>query len=232
MSDVAIGVGAAARKLLHRQVIEDHKAERRQARDNRLAWKVCGIAGLSAAVLMARSQIVVAVTYAPRDRFAVIDNYSGRIVRVVTSADAPEWFTEKVIRHYLSDYIEMRERWVWQLDSESFRRATAMSAMDEQTAYAQKRKDDDWGKRFGANGYRRITRWGDMTFRQKGKDRTLEYDFQFRVAEFVPNSGKVTERNYTARIIFQFHPDLQQTDQDATKNEAGLYVLHYHSRED
>jgi type IV secretion system protein VirB8 len=184
-------------------------------------------------VLGMTAGVVIAVYHQPQIRYTQVDDASGVVRESYGAPDAPEHFGEQVIRHYLWEYVTLRERFVWAMDPETDRRVKLMSAPAEQVRYAAEREKEAPGSKYGINGYARVVRFAALTLRGKGKDKTLEYDVQFVKGEVTAsNPNAAMETHMTARIIFAFHPELPMSAADRLDNEPGLMVISYVSTSD
>jgi type IV secretory pathway component VirB8 len=160
--------------------------------------------------------------------YTQIDDSSGVVRESFGATDAPDHFSDRVVKHYLAEYVQLRERFVWALDSQTDHRIKLMSSPAEQARYANDRDKDAPGSKYGVNGYARVINFVAFTLRGKGKDKVMEYDVQFVRGEILANNpNSALETRMTARIIFAFHPELSMNDQDRLDNEAGLYVISY-----
>jgi type IV secretory pathway component VirB8 len=201
------------------------------------AWRIAGGGMLMGLIGVAAVALAVIISK-PDVRYDVIDPQSGIIHPSFGAKDAPNQFSERVIDHYLAEYISNRETWVRQLDPLVFHTVAIMSATDEQKRYAAERLKDNPQEKYGQDGYSRIVRFLDPSaggFHRitKGKDGTFEYDVQFLKGEVLAaDPGKPVETWETARIVFQLHPQLAMSEPDRLQNEAGLYVLSYSVRSD
>jgi type IV secretion system protein VirB8 len=192
-----------------------------------------GAAGAVIGVLGVATAAAVAVSHAPTVRYTEIDDASGVIRESFGAQDAPSHFNERVLRHYIAEYIELRERFVWQLDPETDHRVKLMSSPDEQRRYASDRSKSDPAGRYGMHGYARVTKFVSFTPRGKGRDGTLEYDVQFVKSEVLAaDLSRVVTTRQTARIGFQMHPELPMNDQDRLNNESGMMTVVYNASPD
>jgi type IV secretion system protein VirB8 len=214
-------------------VIFAHEAEKAYNRErSRAGWWVGGIGALIG-VLGVAAATTVAIYAKPVRVYTEIDDASGVIHDSYGAKDAPDHFNERVISHYLSEYVGLRERFVWQMDPETDHRIKLMSAPDEQARYQAERDKNNPAERYGEHGYARVTHYTAFTLRGKGKDKTLEYDVQFIKGELLAiGDGQVRTSHMTARVVFQMHPELLMSDQDRLDNEAGLMVISYNSSAD
>ena len=221
------------REGIFHDVIAARNAEQAYSRERSLAgWWVGGI-GAAIAVLAVGSLTAVAIYAKPVRIYTEIDDAAGVIRDSYGAKDAPEHFNERVINHYLSEYIGLRERFVWQMDPETDHRVKLMSAPDEQVRYQAERTKDNPTEKYGEHGYARVTHYTVFTLRAKGKDKTLEYDVQFIKSELTAiGDGMVKTEHKTARVVFQMHPELLMSEQDRLDNEAGMMVISYNSSVD
>ena len=219
---------ASHRDAIFANVISAHNAERAYNKERSNAgWWIGGI-GAAIGVLGVAAAAIVAVSHQPQVQYREIEDASGTIRASFGAKDAPDHFSERVIKHYLSEYVGLRERFVWAIDPETDRRIKLMSSPAEQARYAADREHDAPGTKYGVNGYSRIIRFIAMTLRGKGKDKTFEYDVQFVKGELLSsNPNSPVETRMTARIVVQFHPEIEMSQQDRYDNEAGLYVISY-----
>jgi type IV secretory pathway component VirB8 len=223
--------GALERRL-RQNVLDVHTAERAFSSERtRAGWWIGGV-GILVGIVGCFTAAVVAVSHQPQTRYAIIDNYTGRITQTVSAEDAPSAYGDKVVAFYLASYVELRERFAWQLDPEQYHRATAMSVPDEQKRYAEVRRSNPPTAKYGKDGWARVDKWVAFTKREVGRDKTFVYDVQFDLAELLLNAAQVKRSRKTARLIFQFRPELLQLDQDAVRNPAGLMVISYTSTVD
>lgn len=224
---------AAARDVVFHDVIAAHKAEQHYNRErSRAGWWVGGI-GAAVGVLGLLTAATVAIYAKPVRLYNEIDDSSGVVRESVGATDAPDHFNERVVKHYLAEYVTLRERFVWALDSETDHRVKLMSAPAEQVRYAADRSKESPAAKYGMSGYARVLRFPAFTFRGKGKDRVAEYDVQFVKSEILAsNPTTPTETRMTARVIFSFHPEINMNAQDRLDNEAGLFVLSYSATAD
>lgn len=215
-------------------VIANHNAERQfNAERSRAGWWIGGI-GVAVGVLGIIASTVTAIAVKPETRYREIDQSEGVIHASYGAKDAPDHFSDRVIRHYLAEHIELQEQFVWQLDPKTDHRIKLQSSPDEQKRYQARRDSENPLEKYGVNGYASVT-WFDpngFTLRAKGKDKTFEYDVQFIKSELLASSNQVTKSHMTARIVFQFHPEIMMSDEDRLDNEAGLYVIAYNSSRD
>jgi type IV secretion system protein VirB8 len=228
----------AIRETVFREVIAVHQAEMAFNRErSRAGWWVGGI-GAAIGLLGVGAATISFAYNKPEVRYDVIDYTTGAIRESFGARDAPSHFSERVIRHYLAAYIGLRERYVWQLDPQTFHLVTLMSSPAEQKRYAEERQNDSPASKYGHDGYARVIRFVDPAsggFRlvSKGADHTYEYDVQFLKGEVLATDpNRPVETWVTARIIFQFHPEITMNQQDRLDNEAGLYVISYSVRSD
>lgn len=221
------------REAIFQEVLSVHEAQQHYNQErSRAGWWVGGI-GAAIGLIGVASAAVMAANFAPVARFTVIDESSGTVRKSFGAKDAPDLFTDRVTRRYLTEYVELRERFVWQIDNEADHRVKIMSSPAEQARYAADRAKESPMSRYGLNGYARVTKFVNFQLRSKGKDKTFEYDVQFVKSEVLASNltAAVTTR-MTARIVFQFHPELKMADQDRLHNEAGLMVISYSANPD
>jgi type IV secretory pathway component VirB8 len=221
------------REPIFLDVVQVHMAEKAFNKElSRAGWWVGGIGAL-VGVLGVAAAAAIAISHQPKTLYKVIDNSSGTITMSFGAIDAPSHYGLEIVKRSLTDYIELRERFVWQLDDESFHRVQTMSSLDEQKRYADDRQAANLGERYGTTGYARVTRIISFTPRPMGKDKTYEYDVQFVVSEVLAsNTNTIVTTHKTARIAFQFHPELKMSDEDRAHNESGLYVISYNATVD
>lgn len=224
---------SSIRDAIFHDVIAAHReADVYNRERSRAGWWVGGI-GAGIGVLGIVAATAMAIHYEPKRIYTEIDDASGLIRDSFAATDAPSHFNNQVINHYLSEYVGLRERWVWQMDPETDHRVKLMSSPDEQARYQADRAKDAPAERYGMNGYARVTHFTAFTLRARGKDRTLEYDVQFIKSELLASdSGQIKTSHMTARVVFQMHPEITMSDQDRLDNEAGLYVISYNSSAD
>jgi type IV secretion system protein VirB8 len=224
---------ATIREPLFANIIAAQRAEEQyNAERSRAVWWIGGIA-TALIVLLAAALVVVVVYHRPVVRYTEIDDASGVIRESWGATDAPDHFNDRVVRHYLAEYIGLRERFVWQMDPETDHRVKLMSAPAEQARYAEDKAKADPATKYGMSGYARVLKFVAFTPRGKGRDKTLEYDVQFIKGEVLSNNlQKPVETHITARIVFQFHPEISMSDQDRLDNESGLFVISYNSSAD
>lgn len=227
----------AIREPIFRDVLAAHHAEARfNDERSRVGWWIGGIgAGFGALGML--TALVVAVSHQPQVRYTTINSDDGIIRESYGAKDAPNHFSEQVIRRALRDYNDYRQRFVWQLDPETDHHVKMLSTPEEQVRYADERAKQDPGKRYGTTGYARVIRYPGnetaFTRRAKGKDGTLEYEVRFVKGEVLASEPtRPIETRWTARIDFQFHPELKMPDQDRLVNETGLMVISYNATED
>lgn len=225
------------REPIFRDVIAVHNAEVKFNTERKVAgWWVGGI-GAAVGVLGVLSAAVVAISHQPQVRYTTINEDTGIISESFGAKDAPKHYSEHVIRHTLKDYIEHREMFVWQIDPETYHHVAMLSTVEEQARYAADRQKQNLGERYGTTGYAKVIKYrgNDSAFvrRAKAKDGALEYEVRFIKGEVMAyNPTKPVETRWTARIIFQFHPELKMSDADRLSNEAGLMVISYNAIED
>jgi type IV secretory pathway component VirB8 len=224
---------AGLRDTAFTDVLAAHKAEQYYNRErSRAGWWVGGI-GAAIGVLGILAATTVSIYARPVVRYTEIDDASGVIRASYGAEDAPDHFNDRVIKHYLAEYVGLRQRFVWALDPEIAHRVKIMSAPAEQVRYEADRSKDSPGARYGMNGYARVTKFVAFTQRAKGKDKTYEYDVQFTEGEVLAaNPGAAIETHMTARVIFQFHPEITMNDQDRLQNESGMMVISYSATAD
>lgn len=222
------------RKAVFPEVVSYHQAEQRIERGwYRAGWWV-GAAGAAVGVLGMACAAAAMLYLKPVVRYTTIDTTTGIIRDSFGAADAPQHFSETVIERALADYINLRERFVWQLDPVSFHLVTLMSSPEEQKRYVADRAREDPAHVYGMNGYARVTHfYPPFKRRGAGRDGTLEYEVHFdKSAVTAANPGKVETKRMTVYIAFQFHPELAMNDQDRLANETGLYVVSYNPTAD
>lgn len=222
----------ADRDVIFHDVIAAHKAEQYYNKERSRAGWWTGCIGAAIGLAGVLSAAVVAIAHKPVVRYTEINTDTGVIRESIGAADAPDHFNERVVRHYLGEYVAAQEEYVWQLDPTIDHRVKLMSTPQEQARYAERRIKDNLGSKYGMIGYSRVVRWGDFNLHAKGADKTLEYDVQFIKGEVLANTTIPKETRMTARIVFQFHPELSMNSQDRIDNEAGLMVIHYSSSAD
>jgi type IV secretory pathway component VirB8 len=227
----------ALREPIFHDVLSAHRAEMRfNDERSRAGWWVGGI-GAGLAVILAITTAAIAIGHQPQVRYTVINAEDGIIRESVGPKDAPQYYSEQVIRHALKDYNDHRQRFVWQLDPETYHHVAMLSSPDEQLRYDEERQKQKPGERYGTMGYSKVIRYpgvdADFRRRAKGKDGTLEYEFQFVKGEVLAANPTIpVETKWTVRMIFQFHPELKMKDQDRLDNESGLRVIFYNAIED
>lgn len=225
---------SAIRDGLFHDVIAAHRAADVYNRErSRAGWWVGGI-GAAIGVLGLLTATAVAIAHKPQVRYTEIDDSSGVIHESFGAKDAPDHYPDRTINHYLAEYIDLRERFVWQIDPQTDHRVKLMSAPAEQVRYQADKDKTDPATKYGMNGYARVVQFIPNSFkrRSKGKDKTFEYDVQFIKGELLSNTNDPKTIHMTARIVFQMHPELSMNDQDILDNESGLYVISYNSSAD
>lgn len=233
MSDVALPpvdpIVADMREPLFGSVTRMHQREEQAAASlSRAGWWVGGIgAGIGVLGMTCLTAALIYIT--PPVRYTVIDKQTGVIEESFGAKDAPAHFSQRVIEHYLAEYVRLREQWVWQLDPQTYHRVAIMSSPDEQKRYVAERAKENPGKLYGQDGYARVDVDPHMVPHAKGRDGTLEYDVRFtKTALLATNPGKPVTTREVAHVSFQFHPELPMaSQQDRIDNEAGLYVVFY-----
>jgi type IV secretion system protein VirB8 len=223
---------SSIRDELFHDVLAAHRAADVFNRErSRAGWWVGGI-GAAIGVLGIVAATAMSIYAKPVRLYTEIDDASGVIHESYGAKDAPEHFNDRVINHYLAEYVGLRERFVWQMDPETDHRVKLMSAPAEQARYAADKAKEDPADKYGMNGYARVTHYTAFTLRAKGKDKTLEYDVQFIKSELLANSNDIKTSHMTGRIVFALHPELSMSDQDRLDNEAGVYVISYNASAD
>lgn len=224
---------AAIREPLFANIIAAQRAEEQyNAERSRAGWWIGGI-GAVIGLLGIGAATAIAVYQKPVVRYTEIDDASGVIRESLGATDAPDHFNDRVVRHYLAEYVGLRERFVWQMDPETDHRVKLMSAPAEQVRYADEKAKSNPATKYGMSGYARVLKFVAFTPRGKGRDKTLEYDVQFvKGAVLTTNLTKPVETRMTGRVVFQFHPELEMSDQDRLDNESGLMVISYNSSAD
>jgi len=217
------------------EVIAVHEAEEHFNKErSKAGWWVGGI-GAAIGVLGMLGAAGVAIAYKPQVRYTEIDHDSATIRPSYGAKDAPDHYGDRVIKHYLAEYITLRERFIWQLDSETDHRVKLMSSADEQARYVADRTKNNPLTKYGTTGYARVARFIDNSWRQRatGTDKTIEYEVQFIKSELLAsNLATVVETHMTARIAVQFHPEIDMSEQDRLGNESGMIVFSYASNPD
>jgi type IV secretion system protein VirB8 len=233
MSDVTLPpvdpIVATVREPVFIDVTRNHQREEEiERKHNRYGWWAAAAFGVIGVLGMASSTAAI-IYFTPQVRYTVIDKATGMVEESFGAKDAPAHFPERTIEGAVADYVKLRERFVWQLDSETFHKVTLMSSPDEQKRYAEERTKDDPGKLYGMTGYARVTNIETPRKVGEGKDKTLEYDVHFtKTALLAANMTKPVVEHLTAHIGFQFHPELPtRSKQDRLDNESGLYVVYY-----
>lgn len=230
----------ALRGLIFQDVIQEHQAEKAYGRDRTRLWRFAGIAGMAIGVCGMACGTAAIIYMVPKVSTTVIDNAAGVIMPSFGAEDAPKHYSERVRRHYIAEYTGLRESFVWQMDPVTDHRIKLMSSPAEQARYQAERDKHNPLDRYGMKGYARVVRFEVNSFKDRsgtgddaGKDDTLEYDVQFVKGEVLAlNPSVVTESRMTARIVFQFHPELAMTEQDRLDNESGMMVISYNSSVD
>lgn len=224
------------REHLFKASVSAHKAEQEYNRTlSKAGWWVGGI-GAGIGVLGMTAAVACMIWLTPRVVYRTIDLGTGIISESFGAKDAPAHFNERVIRHYIAGYIENREQFVWQTDPSTDHLVKLMSAPAEQQRYADEKAKLNAGERYGLTGYARVKKfvWWKPIDTSSARDKTLEYDVQFIKTEVLASDpSRTVDTRETARIIFQFHPELPvPSDQDRLDNEAGLMVINYHADAD
>jgi len=224
---------ASVRDIVFNDVIAAHRAADIYNRERSLAgWWVGGI-GCGIGVLATLALVVVVVTNQPQVRFTEIDDASGQIHESFGAKDAPAHFSDRVVNHYVAEYVGLREQFVWQTDSNTDRRVKLMSSPAQQAAYNDQKTKDDPASKYGVNGYALVSHFYPLIPREKGKDNSFEYEVPFVKSELLANTNQIKTTHMTARLVFSFHPEIPMaSDQDRLDNEAGLYVISYTSSQD
>jgi hypothetical protein len=224
---------SALRDPIFHDVLKVHQAELDLDKDRIGLWRWFGIGGMAVGFLGMACFAGALFYLTPQVRYTEIDDASGLIRESFGAEDAPKHFNERVRWRYLTEYTELRERFVWQMDAETDHRIKLMSSPAEQVRYQEDRTKHNPLTKYGMTGGARVLKFNPFTERGEGKDETFEYDVPFTKEEILTaNPGRLTETKMTARIIFQFHPELPMNAQDRLHNEAGLMVLSYSANPD
>jgi hypothetical protein len=197
------------------------------------AGAVIGTLGVMAALVA-----YVKIPVPPPPGYILVDRQTGAIQPSVPAKDAPKLFTETVREKALRDFIVECESYVPQL----FARVDYHACMIMATPAEQKRRADDIGPKgtrfppmvFGGDkGFAMPTAFYD--FKQLGTtgvEPNLTYHYQVRYERTEVINGRETKPRYTARIDFEFHPELKISPQDRLLNPSGLQVIAYSSTPD
>jgi hypothetical protein len=99
---------AKVRNVVFTDVLAVHAAEKQYNRErSRADWWVGGI-GAAIGVLGLPTATVEAMYAKPVRLYTEIDDASGVIHEAYGAKDAPDHFNDRVVRHYLSEYINLR----------------------------------------------------------------------------------------------------------------------------
>lgn len=233
MSDVALPpvdpIVASLREAIFPDVTRNHQREEEAAKGlSRVYWWV-GVTGTAIGVLGMVCATVAIVHFVPQVRYTVIDKATGVIEESFGAKDAPAHFPERTIEGAVAQYVDLREEWTWQMDPVIDHKIKLMSAKAEQKRYQDERAKDPPGKRYGMEGYARVTNIDRVTRTGVGRDHTYAYDVHFtRTSLLAANMTKPVVEHLTAHVQFQFHPEIAMpSKQDRLDNESGLYVLYY-----
>jgi len=178
---------------------------------------------------------VVANSQPPEIRYMVLDNYAGRVLVALPAKDAPSAYGDGIKKSCLSEYVKLRESYLWQTDSQTHHSVAIRSSAAEQKRYDKEREDTDLGARYGTDGYSTISRFfpaHGFIQRASGIDKTEEWDVTFVKAEILAHETMPRERKATARINVRWLPDAPMSDVDRNDNRCGTYVLTYNVTED
>lgn len=233
MSDVVLPpvdpIIATLREPVFLEVTRNHQQEEEAARGlSRLYWWV-GVTGAAIGVIGIAVAAFAIFYFTPQVRYTVIDKATGAIEESFGARDAPAHFPERTIEGAVAQYVELREEWTWQMDPVIDHKIKLMSAKDEQRRYQDERAKDPPGKRYGMEGYARVTNIDSVVRTGLGRDHTYAYDVHFtRKSLLAANTTQPVTEHLTAHVQFQFHPELAMpSKQDRLDNESGLYVLYY-----
>lgn len=196
----------------------------------RAGWMVGAVGTAVGATGLVYAAVAIPKTH-ERLAFVLVDRTTGYVGPPVSEADAPKLFGEAVAKHYVREYVEARESYVWQTDELAFHKVTVMSAPDEQIRYAAAHSQANPLsplKVYGRNGFVsvgnfHIERYGT------GKEETLVYIAKFdRIV--VAGGQQAPAQQWFAEIQFEWRPTLPMRQQDRLINEAGFQVVSYSSR--
>lgn len=160
--------------------------------------------------------------------YNIIDNYTGRIYTAVPATNARDYYSAQTVVGCLQEYVELRQRYIWQTDKIDFHKVAIRTSPEEQVIFKQQREDLHLAEKYQTTGYFMVSKFFSQgaTLLAKGEDQTEEWDLQFIQAEATPKAP-ATETRLTARLWVQFHADLPMSEDDARDNRCRTYVIRY-----
>jgi type IV secretory pathway component VirB8 len=184
-----------------------------------------GAVGIAAALV-----VYVKTPVPPPPGYILMDSSTGWIDQPIPAKDVPPAYPETIRQRAMRDFVVACESYVPQ----TWDKIDYHACMVQATPTEQKRREADIGPAgprypravFGANGWAMPTAF--LSFTKIGEmgtvtDKTFEYEVRYERTEVV--NGRQTHPHYTARMTFQFHPELKISTADRLINPSGLQTI-------
>ncbi len=196
-----------------------------------------GGAGAVATMLLATVTTIVLLRAPVQQpaQYIPVNQETGIVGASVGAADAPKLFNDMVAERSMRDFLVRCEGYIPQ----TFERVDYHSCMIMATTEEQKRREADIGKDgprypvklFGPKGWAMPTQFLAFTKLTEGPQKTLNYEVRYERTE-VSATGVLTRPRYTAKISFQWHPELTMDAQDRLLNPSGFLCTSFSTTKD
>lgn len=194
-------------------------------------WTVGGT-GLACFAVSMLGWIMILPLKTVEEKIWVADQTTGIISRPVSLDDAPKIFGAATERHYLQQFIEAHEAWLFEMDERNDHVVKIMSTPGEQSRYAEWRKSQTSPmKAIGKTGHVVLEnyRWHPQAVGKDGETRRYIVQYERTVWH---GEAKDPPEPWTITIDFQFKPNLPMLPSDRDINPGGFQEINYTATSD